>query len=338
MKTQPPLVSIIIVNYNGINFVKKCLNSVLRSNFLNFEVIFFDNASSDGSSDFAESTFNSDPRLKIICSPTNVGLGNGCNVCADKSEGKYLLFLDVDTEIDSNCINEIFKVLEKNPDIGAGQCELLRMNDRKTYHSAGIFLDSIGFGYVKGTGAPRGTYDHIYNIFSAVGAALFIRSDVFREIGGFDKDFFILNEEIDLCWKVWLYGYRVVYVPNAVVYHNIGYASGKIVKREFVYLTYRNWILSKLKNYELVELVKRLPPYTLLLFGYGLVNIRKSYMQAIISAIFYNIVHLRRTWRKRLNIQRMRKVSDKELMRNGIIWKFDLRRTLNLLERYRDTA
>lgn len=338
IKTQHPLVSVIIVNYNGIRFVERCLNSVLRSNYPNFEVIFFDNTSTDGSVEFVRKNFCPHPRVKIIQSSKNIGLGNACNVCAEKAEGKYLLFLDVDTEVDSNCMDEIVKVMEENSDIGAGQCELLLMNDKVTYQSVGIFLDSLGFGYVRGAGAHKGTYDRVFNVFSAVGAALFIRSNTFREVGGFDKDFFILNEEIDLCWKVWLAGYRVVFVPNATVYHNVGYASSKIVKTKFVYLTYRNWILSKFKNYGLFELVKCLPLYTLLLLGYGFINIRKSYLQAIISAVLYNFVHLRRTWRKRLNIQRIRKLSDKELIKKGVIWKFDMRRALSLLGKYRDTS
>jgi GT2 family glycosyltransferase len=126
-------ISVIIVNYNGLEFVKHCLQSVLKSKYPYFEVIFVDNASNDGSLELVKKFFAHNPRLKIIENSKNLGLGAGGNIGAKYAKGKYLLFLDSDTEIDVNCISEIVKVLDSDPQIGAGQCKLLRMAEKYKY-------------------------------------------------------------------------------------------------------------------------------------------------------------------------------------------------------------
>jgi hypothetical protein len=329
-----PILSVIIVNYNGLNFVRHCLRSVLQSKYPYFEVLFVDNASNDGSLELVEKLFAHDSRLKIIKNPKNLGLGAGNNIGAKHAKGRYLLFLDNDTEIDANCIGEIVKVLDSNPQIGAGQCKLLRMSEKSRYQSAGIFIDSFGLGHIRGSGeVDKGQYDFISSIFSAVGAALFIRAALFKELGGFDEDFFIFEEEVDLCWRVWLHGYKVVFAPKAIVYHSIGGASSKLAKTRNVYLTYRNWIMSKIKNYGISNLFHCLPIYIVFLIAYGIVSMKRSYLGSIISAILYNIIHLRKIWRKRLNVQKARRISDKKLMQEGVILKFNTSEALKYLRR-----
>jgi len=259
-----PLVSLVIVNHNGIQFVDECLRSVFNSNYANFEVIFVDNGSTDKSLEYVKKAFGSENRLHFVENRASLGPAVGRNRGAKLAKGKYLIFLDNDTQVEKNFIGELTKVLESDNSIGSGQAKLLRMGTDNLYDCAGDYLGPLGFLIERSRGAKdTGQFDYIANILSAKSAASIIRKELFDRIGGFDEDYYMYLEETDLSWRVWLSGFRVVFIPLAKVYHAFN-TPKKDFKRYYPkyivrYYGCRNYIATLIKNLNYLNLIKILP-------------------------------------------------------------------------------
>jgi GT2 family glycosyltransferase len=328
-----PLISVVIINHNGKDYIKECLETVFKTNYPNFEVILVDNASTDGSLTLIMELFGSYPCLKIVYNTKNIGLAGGRNVGAKYSKGKYIVFLDHDTKVDPNWLKELVTVMEEDPSIGAAQCKFLLMDDPKRFDSAGHYIDYFGIGTIIGfMEYDRGQHDYIYEILGAQGGAFAVKRKIFEEVGGADEDFFYLFEETDLCWRIWLAGYKVVFVPKSIVYHKGGGTARRIGSERITYLFVRNRITSMIKNYSLLSLLKYLPIHIIIMLGFSFIMIKKHRFKearAIINAITWNILNLHKIWWKRRKVQKMRKITDNFLFKRGVIKKPDLRGILN---------
>jgi len=318
-----PLVSVIIVNHNGIEFVDNCLRSVLESRYPDFEVIVVDNASRDGSLEYIKKTFGSDPRLRLVENPGSFGPAVGRNQGARIAKGKHLIFFDNDTQVDKNCINELVVVLENDASIGAGQAKLLQWDNPNFYDCAGDYLGPLGFLIERSRGQEDiGQFDYVSDILSAKSAASIIRRDLFERIGGFDGDFYMYLEETDLSWRVWLSGYRVVFVPKSVVHHAYGtkkksqskYYPNYIVR----YYGYRNYISTLIKNLSLINIIKIMPLHLscwLVLSMMFLFKLKFRDFFWIQKAILWNITRLGLLLKKKALINcKIRKVKDSQIM------------------------
>lgn len=283
-------VSVIIVNYKAEKFIDKCIDSVKKSSFRDFELIVIDN------------------------NKINLGSCEARNLGARKAWGKYLIFLDCDTEINKNCISEYIKAFEKDRTIGAIHGKLLKLDDKKTFDSSGELFDSFGFL------VDRGKDDSEAPIASGKAASYAIRADLFRKVGGYDKDFFFFVEEPDLDMRVWHLGFKVIFLPSAICYHAYGtllkdsknYYSKYLVR----YYGTRNYILMLLKNFSGVRLLKMLTLQVSALFSLALLFIIMGKFKDgyyMLKGIFWNLFNLKIILKKRSEVQRMRKISDKEL-------------------------
>jgi len=318
-----PLVSIIIVNHNGIEFVETCLRSVLNCAYANFEVIFVDNGSTDESLEYAKKAFGTDPRLTFVENPSSLGPAVGRNRGAKLANGKYLIFLDNDTQADSNFIAELIKILEADYSIGAAQAKLLRMGTGNLYDCAGDYLGPLGFLIERSRGAKdTGQFNYIANILSAKSAASIIRKELFEKVRGFDEDFYMYLEETDLSWRVWLAGFRVVFIPRAKVYHAFN-TPKKDFKRYYPkyivrYYGCRNYISTLIKNLGLVSLIRFLPlhigSWVLLAFFFALKgNLSDAFL--ILKGIGWNILNIGLLLKKRSFINtNIRKIADSVLL------------------------
>jgi len=314
-----PAVSVVIVNHNGIDFVDTCLRTVLNSNYTNFEVIFVDNASTDGSLEYAQNNFANDTRLRFVENPVSFGPAVGRNKGADISKGKYLVFLDNDTKVEKNFLFEFVKALEEDNSIGSGQAKLLRMDTKYFFDCAGDCLGPMGFLIERARGAKdTGQFDYIADILSAKSAASIIRRELFERIGGFDEDFYMYLEETDLSWRVWLAGYRVVFIPNSKVYHafNTPRKDFKRYYQKYIIKYYgcRNYISTLIKNLEFRNLIEILPLHItcwliLSLFFILKLNFDDSFY--ILKGIGWNILNIGVLLKKRSFIKsHIRKFSD----------------------------
>jgi hypothetical protein len=303
------MVSVIILNYRGEKFVEKCLKSVLSTDYANFEVLFVDNASNDGSVRLVNDLFGDDPRLKIIVNPKNVGFALGNNVGATYAKGKYLVFLNNDTEVDKSWLKELVKAIDSDPKVAIVGCKIITSFKGE---AEALLVDQFGHSY------PAKFPNSVKEVFAVEGAAFLIRRDVWEELGGFDSRYFALCEDIDLCWRAHLLGYRILVAPSSIVYHvgSSTISKSRLVKRR--YLDFRNGLRTLIKNYSLKTLFRLLPIYFLIeLTESAFVTLKLKDANVILAyskAILWNLINLKNAMALRLEIQSSRTISDKAII------------------------
>ena len=234
-----PKISVIIVNYNGKKLLEKCLESLFKIDYNNFEVILVDNNSTDGSMEFVTKNY---PKIIVIKLDSNKGFAEPNNIGTKIAKGEYILFLNNDTVTTTNFISEMVNVLEKDEKIAI--CQSLLLKPDGNIDSSGDFIDKMGIVYNSKTKT-----DEIKEISSARGACMLIRKKIFDKLGGFDEKFFFSFEDVDLGWRSWILGYKVVIVPNSIVYHDAGKTSSKL-KSEVAFHGLKNQLSMKITNFE----------------------------------------------------------------------------------------
>jgi len=293
-----PSVAIVILNYNGRNYLQQFLPSVLSSTYSNKKIIVADNASTDDSIQILQQHF---PEVEILINTQNDGFAGGYNWALNLVEADYFVLLNSDVEVTANWIEPIIALMQSDATIAACQPKLLAYHNKKSFEYAGAsggFIDFLGYPFSRGRvfdilEEDNNQYNDAIPIFWATGAAMFVKSNVFRECGGFDDRFFAHQEEIDLCWRMQLAGYKIFVCPQSVVYH-VGAGTLPRGGRK-VYLNFRNnlWMLSK--NLPVKEKLWKLP-FRFILDGIsawkGLLNGDKSFFVAIFNAHLFVL----KTW------------------------------------------
>ena len=257
-----PLVSIVILNYNGAKYLAQFLPSVLATSYPNFEVVVADNGSSDDSIQLVKASF---PTVKIITNTTNEGFAGGYNWALEKVAAKYYVLLNSDVSVDAHWLDPMVDLLESNDSIGACQPTILSYNNTEVFEYAGAaggWIDSLGYPFSRGRvfdvcEKDEKQYDNAAPIFWATGACMMIRAELFHAMQGFDASFFAHQEEIDLCWRIQLAGYQIYACPVAKVYH-VGAGTLPRGGRK-VFLNFRNNLIMLAKNLPLAELLWKLP-------------------------------------------------------------------------------
>jgi len=320
------LVSIIVLNRNTEKYLQPLLLSVKRQTYANFEVLIVDNGSTDGSVDLVRKDY---PWVQLIECHDNMGFSQGNNIGLRYARGQYIAFLNVDMEIDSSWLEELVSELRNDMTIGAAQGKQLQMFDKTALASCGGFIDFYGLVDTRGVRLNRGGrtpddghYDYRCDIFFGAGASLLMRRKVLDEIGLFDRKFFLNYEDVDLCWKVWLVGYRVAFVPTAVAFHAVGSVTNRLDRSVLAYHSYKNHLATLLKNYDLKNATKAISGYALILLGWSAHELVKGAvreLEASLGAIIWNLRNFRYLWNARLRIQRARRRSDEELFEMNLI-------------------
>jgi GT2 family glycosyltransferase len=212
-----PLVSVVIPCYNSHRYIEPCLDSILQYKTPSFEIIIIDDGSSDKTPNILEK-YKSKKNIRIYTNAKNKGPAICRNFGVSKSKGRYILFLDIDTVLQNNCISHIAERFTMDPKIGIMQLKILN-RDKITLETAGHFLSFLGLPYEIGVDEPADQFCQEKSVFGARSAALSIRASLFRKIGGFDEDYIIYGEETDLCWRSWIAGYKTIFYPDAWVVH-----------------------------------------------------------------------------------------------------------------------
>lgn len=254
-----PTVAIVILNWNGTSLLQTFLPSVLAANYEAYKVVVIDNGSTDQSVSFLRSTY---PQIQLVCLSTNLGFAKGYNLGLQQVEADYFLLLNSDVEVSPSFLQPMVSLLEQDPSIAACQPKILRYDKRDEFEYAGAaggWIDQLGYPFARGRvlehlETDNGQYDQAVPIFWASGAALFIRASTFRAMGGFDPYFFAHQEEIDLCWRTQLAGYRIFACPQAKVWHKGGSTLPKGNAKK-IFLNYRNNHIMLLKNMPFISLL-----------------------------------------------------------------------------------
>jgi GT2 family glycosyltransferase len=314
-----PKVSIIIVFYSNALQLLKCIRSIFDSEYDNFEIILVMNGSKELVEDHIKDMwFN---KIIVQINEQNLGFAKACNKALQLASGKYIFILNDDTVVRPRCLTELVKFAELHSETGALQPKLLSLTNPSFFEyngAAGGFMDVSGTPFCRGrlfvtAENDIGQYDKPAEIFWASGACMFVRRDVVRKIGLFDESFVQHMEEIDLCWRILLYGFRIYSVPAAEVLHVGGAAS---LSRKF-YWKQRNNLFTMVKNLGLPLLVIAMFQRFVLDMGNLIVSARHKQskkVKEIIQAYVDFLRSFRIPWIQHLKINKLKRTSDKEIL------------------------
>jgi len=249
--SNSPLISVVILNWNGDRIVEECLISLQTQTYHPLEIIVVDNASTDGSVDLIKMRF---PDVKLIVNERNLGFGGGNNVGIQASQGRYVMILNNDTRLDSYCIEELKRSIEKEKRYGASAPKILLDGDENLLDAAGISICKDGLSIGRGRLESGDRYKMEEEVFFSSGCACLFRKEMLDDIGLFDNDFFAYADDTDMGWRARLSGWRCIYNPKAIVYH-FHSASSSAYSPLKAFLVERNRIWVAMKYFPLPLLI-----------------------------------------------------------------------------------
>lgn len=326
-------VAVVILNWNGKEILSQFLPSVVKyTQNAGTNIYVADNGSTDNSVEFIENQF---PCVRIIKLEQNYGFAGGYNLALEQISEKYTVLLNSDVEVTENWLDPLIAYLEQNEKTVACQPKLLSYKNKTEFEYAGAaggYIDKYGFPFCRGRffnvfEQDHGQYDEIEEIFWASGACLFIRTDIFKQVGGLDNDFFAHMEEIDLCWRIWARGYSIVYVPQSKVYH-LGGATLSKTNPHKTFLNFRNNLYLLYKNVHIHYHRTILMRYFLdfIAFAKFIFSFEFSNALAVIKAHRDFFVHRKKFKTKRLeNIKFATVKNIPTLYKGSIVFDFFLR-------------
>lgn len=318
-------ISVIIANYNGQNYLRTCLTSLLKSSIRNFEVIVIDNNSTDQSIKIVNEFKDKDKRVKLLRNELNLGVPASRNRAIAHSLGEIVIFLDNDTEVKKDSIEKLIKPLLDYSDVGAAQALLLDFENRELIQLAGGHLIPQAIWLM--AFYERRKYKEVKlrlgmkNIV-AISAALAVKKEVLDKINGYDRMLINYTDDLDFCWRIWISGYRVVLAHKSIIYHytkSIDRRSNVGTNKFDVYFHLaKNSFRSVFKNYETKNVIRYLPISLFVnLTRALLVLIRRGDLSALLGtfyAIWWNIKNLADTIQNRSDTQKIRKFSDQKIL------------------------
>ncbi len=237
-------VTVVVPNWNGKEYLERCLLSLKAQTLADLEVIVIDNGSTDGSIPFLRRIF---PEIRVRAFRSNTGFCHAVNTGIRMSSSPYVILLNNDTEADPSMAEELVKAIERHPDAFACQAKMLRMSDPQTIDDAGDLYCALGWAFARGRGRSESGYDSECRIFAACGGAAIYRREIFDEIGLFDEKHFAYLEDLDICWRARIRGYKTYYAPAARVLHAGSAATGAKYNKFKVTHSARNsvWVIRK---------------------------------------------------------------------------------------------
>ena len=264
MKKKHKKVSVVVINYNGEDLLKKFFPSVIKYTSKDISDIYvIDNRSSDKSVEFLNNKY---PGVNLIKNKKNYGYAGGYNRGLKKIKSEYIVLLNNDVEVTKNWLDIMIEKMEENNSIGSCQPKILSYTNKKKFEYAGAcggYLDLLGYPYCRGrifdfTEEDLGQYDDDKEIFWSSGACIMLRNELFEKIGGFDESFFAHMEEIDLCWRLKAEGYTNYCFPQSKVYH-LGGGTLNYDNSKKTFLNFRNNLFMLAKNENRLSLIFKIP-------------------------------------------------------------------------------
>ena len=245
--------AIVIINYNGLNLIKKFMPSII-TNSSNYNIYVIDNNSTDDSVNYIKNNFSN---INIISNSSNLGYAGGYNEGIKKIDEDLLIFLNNDaTFLDENSLSNLVKVFKENSEIKVAQPKIIDFTNQEKFEysgAAGGFIDFFGYPFCRGrifsNVELKNNYNTTREVFWASGTCFAVRKSTFVEHNGFDESFFAHMEEIDLCWRIKRKNIddKIVAVGNSEVYH-LGGGSLTYNSSNKYYLNFRNSIIMMIKN------------------------------------------------------------------------------------------
>jgi len=253
-----PFASVIIPNYNGAHLLPPLLEALRHQSFQDFEVIIADDASTDSSITLMEQEYaDIDLNMRLLVNRQNLGFAANCNRAAEASYGRVLVFLNSDTEPESEWLAELVRQLCANPQAAMVTSKMLLFDQRDTLHTAGDLMGKDGIPRNRGVWQKDvGQFDQDEPVFSGCGGGTAYRKDVWQALGGFDEDFWMYLEDVDFAFRAQLMGKQAIFASNARIYHHLSATGGDILASYYVG---RNTIWNIAKNMPTSLLLRNLP-------------------------------------------------------------------------------
>ena len=245
--------SIIILNWNGAEMLRRYLPSVVEHTTLSdCEIVVADNGSTDNSLEVLSTAF---PSVRTLVLDRNYGFAEGYNRALAGTESTYTVLLNSDVEVTEGWLEPLLAFMDTHPDVAAVQPKIRSWLHRDRFEHAGAaggFINALGYPYCRGrvlwhVEQDKGQYDTPAEVAWTSGACMCVRTAVYKDCGGLDAAFFAHMEEIDLCWRMRNKGWRLVCLPQSVVYH-LGGGSLNYESPRKTYLNHRNNLLMIYKN------------------------------------------------------------------------------------------
>lgn len=261
MAEERTLTTVVIPNYNGIEYLKDCLDSLLKGTKVP-KIIVVDNGSTDGSRELIETRY---PQIRLILFSENKGFDAAVNAGIRAADTGYVFLLNNDTVVDKACVEELENAMEGRDRLFCAGAKMINMKFPEKIDDAGDFYCALGWAFARGKDKDASGYQKPGRIFSACAGAALYRRELFETIGYFDEEHFAYLEDIDIGYRANIMGYRSEYAPKAVVYHAGSGFSGSRHNPFKVDLTARNSIYLIYKNMPVLQILINLP---FLLAGY----------------------------------------------------------------------
>ena len=301
------MVSIVIPNYNGKHFLKKCLDSISKQTYKNIETIVVDNASSDNSIEFLKDEY---PNVITISMTTNTGFSGAVNKGIIESKGDYVFLLNNDTEIDEKCIEYLVNTIKQNQNIFSVNSKMIQYNKRALLDDAGDEYNIFGWAFKRGFNQRVQTNIKLRRVFTCCAGAAIYNKKILNKIGYFDEAFFAYLEDVDIGFRANCFGYKNIFCPDAIVYHIISGTTGN-KKTEFkTKLSARNNVYLIYKNLPLLLIILNLP---FLIMG------------ALIKALFFSKhrlgnIYIRETINALTDLRKLKKVKFRFSNYKNYLW------------------
>lgn len=308
-------VSVIIVNFNGRHHLERCLPSLFLTRGVDLEVIVVDNASRDDSVAWLARCH---PQVRVIAEPRNHGFGQANLIGARASSRPFLAFLNSDTEVEPDWLRALLAPFQTDSSIAATCAKLLLLGRDGLLNARGGGMSRLGFGFDIDFGLPDAAPRHAADleprdVLFPSGAAMLMRREEFLEFGGFDPAMFMYHEDVDLGWRLWLRGRRVVYCPEARVHHLLGGTSDVEMGRRWRdVMGNRHNVRTLWKCYEAKNAIRATAALAWRWLSRG-------HLGFAASVFSWNLLHARDTWRERRRIQGVRRITDDALFERGLI-------------------
>jgi len=304
------LVSIILLSYNSKEDLEACLPSLMSQTYTHHEIIVVDNASTDNTSGFIRDNY---PNITLIETGSNLGYPGGNNIGYQHARGEYIIILNPDTVTDPNWLAELIKPLSENSGIALTTSKILIYGQQDTINTCANIIHYTGLDFCRGLNESSSHFSKPEEVGAISGCSFAVKREVFEDLGGFDADFFLYLEDADLSWRARLAGYRIMFVPDSIVYHK--FHISVTPWKEF-YLE-RNRYLMLLKNGSLTMLVLTFPAFIvteIVTWGHAVLH-GYSFIYNKLRAYWWILTNIAKINKKRGVVLENRRIGDRELLR-----------------------
>ena len=303
--------SVILVNHNGMPHIDTCISSVLKQSYTNFELIFVDNNSSDGSLEYARNKF---PGLTFVVNDKNLGYAGGINSGLSYASGDYIAPLNIDTEVAPNWLGAMVTFLDENLQAGAVTPKVLLFNDRTKINARGLNIHITGLGFCRRLGEEDDNSVIPEMVPGVSGCSYLIRRQLLEQMGGAPGWCFMGNDDVIVSWLLRLMGYEVYCLPESIVFHkySLKMEPEKLFRLE---KNLQTLLLSTLKPLTLLASLPVLLIVELMITVYSLAR-GGAYIRAKFTALASLWCERSSIKQRRDQYQLLRKVSDFRLFKN----------------------